>query len=313
MNLNRAKCGTLNLSGARTKEIQLRFAEIADLGNLTGTIIEGDLDLEMSKIGGNLFLRDGAQFKCVYLWDATVRGTISVRNASFGGILDMDGVSAGAVSLSTNVVCSKGVKLTAAHIAQDVEFVGATFCGVVDLTDARIGSSLVLDSHNLSGSACSENAELILKDATAQSFSISRDQIVDRWPRRTDLNGFEYRRVMGFADDRTVTEGVGRDRTFLIQWLAKDRLYTTQPYQQLAEVLVDQGEVGEGNKVLFAGRERKRKESTGFRRVGYELLKWTIGYGIGAGRLCGLLLSLSWEHLYLLPSYISTGQDRALG
>jgi len=45
---------------------------------------------------------------------------------------------------------------------------------------------------------------------------------------------------------------------------------------------MDRGDRDLSERILFAGQERKRKGTRGIRRVGYEALKWTIGYGIGA-------------------------------
>jgi uncharacterized protein YjbI with pentapeptide repeats len=89
INLSRAKCRMLNLSGARTTDIELRFADIEGVVNLTGTIVDGVLDMEMIAVSGNLFLRDRARFGRVYLWDAKVRGTIEARGAVFNELLDI--------------------------------------------------------------------------------------------------------------------------------------------------------------------------------------------------------------------------------
>jgi uncharacterized protein YjbI with pentapeptide repeats len=283
VNLSRAKCRVLNLSGARTADIELRFADIGDLVNLTGTIVDGVLDMEMIAVGGNLFLRDHAKFGRVYLWDAKVRGTIEARRAVFDRLLDMNGVSAGSIWLQGDARFNDGVKLTNARVEQSVELTGAHFRGLVDLTGAEIGSSLIVSSSERGTARWDADAELILQNASVGAVQVGiSDEMAagDCWPEKLQLNGFTYRRLS--EPHPSTSRKPSRNSDGFIRWLARDWRPSHQPYLQLANVLIDRGDTDESERVLFAGQERKRQGARGIRRVGYEALKWTIGYGIGA-------------------------------
>jgi uncharacterized protein YjbI with pentapeptide repeats len=291
VNLNRAKCRVLNLSGARIADIDLRFADIEDLANLTGTIVDGVLDMEMITIGGNLFLRDRAKFGRVYLWDANVRGTIEARGAVFNELFDMNGVRAGFIWLQGDARFNDGIKLTNARVEQSIELAGAHFRGPVDLTGGEIGSSLIVSSSERGRATWDACAELILQNTTVDTVQVGISEEMatgDCWPERLQLNGFRYRRL---SKPYPSTERKPiRDSDGFIRWLARDWRPSNQPYQQLARALIDCGDLDEAERVLFAGQERKREGARGIRRVGYEVLKWTIGYGIGAR----YFLSLAW-------------------
>lgn len=281
--LNRAKCRMLNLSGARTADIELRFADIGDLVNLTGTIVDGVLDMEMLSVGGNLFLRDRAKFGRVYLWDAKVRGTIEARGVVFDGLLDMNGVSAGSIWLQSGARFNDGVKLTNACVEQSIELAGAHFRGLVDLTGCEIGSALTVGSSERGTATWDADAELILQNASVDAVQVGISDEMgagDCWPEKLQLNGLRYRRLS--KPYPSTSRKPSRDADGFIRWLARDRPPSHQPYQQLSSVLTDRGDLDESERVLFAGQERKRSAARGIRRVGYEALKWTIGYGIGA-------------------------------
>lgn len=80
-----------------------------------------------------------------------------------------------------------------------------------------------------------------------------------------------------------------------IDWLARDRTFSSQPYNQLATVLIAAGRGAAADDILFAGRERERDETwsrsdIGFWQwlwhdfpswVGLTFLSCVGGYGIG--------------------------------
>src|SRR5262245_45075742 len=62
-------------------------------------------------------------------------------------------------------------------------------------------------------------------------------------------------------------------------WFAKQKSFSPQPYEQLALVFQNQGRDDEARAIRYAGRERERSESGGFRYAWLTMLDWTIGYG----------------------------------
>jgi hypothetical protein len=104
------------------------------------------------------------------------------------------------------------------------------------------------------------------------------------WPKHLDLDGFGYERLGGYGADPEAAIGQ-RGSKWFVDWLARDRPYTPQPYQQAVKVLRAMGHPEIADDVLYAGRERERNEA--WQRGDYprwfwlSLLSWTIGYGIG--------------------------------
>jgi hypothetical protein len=104
------------------------------------------------------------------------------------------------------------------------------------------------------------------------------------WPREIGLDGFTYSRFGGFrvGGRKSVAQ-----RTFkwFIDWLTRSEPYTPQPHHQCAKVLREMGHPEMADDVLYAGRERQRREAlhsgNNPRVTGLTLLNWFIGYGYG--------------------------------
>jgi hypothetical protein len=257
--------------------------------------------MELIDIGENLFLRDDAKFGRVYLWDARVRGTIVTRHVRFADKLDMDSIQAGHISLHTDTIISS-VNLCRSRIRQDLDVTGAVFGVGLDLTSAQIGGGLKLVSANASAQWYRDTA-LILDNASVDTIHAPRprQKRFDRgMPSTLGLNGSTYRRFVlsGPSDASSVSDHNGKA---LVAWLARAKQYSPQPYRQLADVLVRQGEVEHADRIRYAGKERERRESRWLSRAGLEVSKWTIGYGIGYR----YLRSLAWASvLTLVGSFV---------
>ena len=105
------------------------------------------------------------------------------------------------------------------------------------------------------------------------------------------LRDFRYERLLPFTD---TGERVGelRDATWYINWLARDRPYSFQPYWQLAKTLDAYGEDGKAHKVLIAGRQRLQLPWWSPERWWLWALRWVIGYGYGTGELQALVCAI---------------------
>jgi hypothetical protein len=98
------------------------------------------------------------------------------------------------------------------------------------------------------------------------------------WPSELELDGFSYDCLGGFAI-RDVRDVSGRDVKWFKEWLAKQRNYSPQPYEQLASVLVKAGHKDKADDILYAGRERERNQAGWLNWFWLTLLKIFIGYG----------------------------------
>jgi hypothetical protein len=76
-----------------------------------------------------------------------------------------------------------------------------------------------------------------------------------------------------------------RPASSYVAWLARHRPFSPQPYEQLAKVLRASGEPGKANDILYAARERQRRDYGDAGKwgkwLGMSVLKWAIGYGLG--------------------------------
>jgi hypothetical protein len=105
---------------------------------------------------------------------------------------------------------------------------------------------------------------------------------LEAWP-ALELGGCTYQQLGGLSSADHSTEMAARPRTWFIQWLEKDRIFSKQPYHQLASVLRSMGHPETADAVLYAAKERERRDSGRWtpKWWGMSLLKWTIGYGYG--------------------------------
>ena len=115
------------------------------------------------------------------------------------------------------------------------------------------------------------DAELDLRNTVV---GILEDQ-EESWPDNLKLD------LKGFSPKQLGHDATERPAKWFVDWLAKDTDYSPQPYEQIAAVLRDAGHGGKANDILYAGKERGRRQADWWSRWGQLLLKWTIGYGYG--------------------------------
>jgi hypothetical protein len=121
----------------------------------------------------------------------------------------------------------------------------------------------------------------------------------DAWPEQLQLDGFTYDRLGGFGGNSEVDSPdtdinmQSRDVNWYINWLARDRSYTPQPYEQLARAFRAAGEPTKADRILYESRGRARIEAWRERNyaawLGSSFLDWTIGYGLGTRYFRALL------------------------
>ena len=130
----------------------------------------------------------------------------------------------------------------------------------------------------------------------------------DAWPEKLELSGFTYDRFGELGSDAPIAE---RDSEWFEKWLARNETYTPEPYHQCAKVLREMGHPEMADDVLYAGRERDRKEAwrsgRKLRAAGLLSLQLLIGYGYGRRLLwrplrCALFLLLCGA---LLPDAVA--------
>ncbi len=119
-----------------------------------------------------------------------------------------------------------------------------------------------------------------------------------------------YERLGGFGSKGPENDMGRRSAEWLSkEWLERDRTYSPQPYRQLADVLRAGGHTTKANAILYAGRDRERKQAWKERKVfkwlGLSLLKVTIGYGYGARYFWSLAWAVAFVLLGVLVLYLA--------
>jgi hypothetical protein len=306
-----AFASSLGFDSARIgQDLLLDACEIRRAVNLTGITVAGDLRLSHGKfaeilgnsaqIAGNVLLiqsrangtvqLSNAQIRkslrcdetSLYIEDAT-RSTLDVRDATINGdVFLANGFhSAGEVDLTgatidRNLVLSSGTFLNPSGYALEADSVrikGSVLLtrdfratGTVDFKNAIVTNRLIVR-----GIQRIPKFALDLRLAKVGTLLNAKDS----WP--TDgnlfLQGFKYD-VIDFNAPLTANDQV--------KWLRRDReaIFSSQPYQQLANVFTSMGMDQEAVKVLILKNHDTGKHLSGpVKWFWYDLIGPVIGYG----------------------------------
>ena len=235
-----------------------------DEASFAETVYAGGLN-----VGRDLFMRRGAEF----------RGEIFLIGARVGALLELRYAKAWFVDLSW-------AEVTGLHTdglrwwCED----GKPLNGIADhsLTLGKLGSQVPRCER-------SDGADLpkfILRNVHVGAFQDDPDA----WPPSLDLEGFSYDRLGGIAGvSKLANSGRAdmrkRSPDEWTDWLARDRIFSTQPYSQLSSVLAAAGHRDGAEAIQFVGRQRERGEARARGDLGswawLTLFSLVAGYGIG--------------------------------
>ena len=272
--------GILLMQNAEFKEIRLRGSKVGGQLSMLGSKFDGMLSMNSASVGSHLFMSKKAEFKNVDLIASKIGGGLDMKNSTFEGKLDMSSTSIEGDLLMLKAQLNRPADLSFLIINNNLDARGATLNGL-DLRGARIEGELRL---GLWGAKKTEwkgsSPKITLRNARVGALQ----DTVDSWPDNLEreFGGFIYQRLGGFATSETEMP-YHRESKWFIEWLAKDKSYSPQPYRHLASVLRGAGHGEMADDILYANREREHRES------GPSQLKWwflwplwlVIGYGYG--------------------------------
>lgn len=261
--------GSLVMSGGRYAHAVLLGVSVGGQFELHGAEFSGGAHFQGLFVGNEMGIV-GSVFKNELVLDrAMIKAALYVRNA-FLSNARFNGMSVeGQLTFESSVI--KGdLSLDRVEVKRDV-FFSAT----------RVEAQAIITFSNFYGNLHLTEARFKVLDLRGTEVGQSVIDDDKAWPDRLELEGFTYQHIGGMG------KGVGYDRmtdrpaSWFVSWLAKQKDYSPQPYQQCAKVLREAGQPWKAAEVLYAGKERERKNSVWYRRFWLCLLKWSVGYGLG--------------------------------
>jgi hypothetical protein len=218
------------------------------------------------KVSGSIFLT--SESPDYGNGQSVAKGAISLRSASIGGSLQLD------------------PEKLAGH-----SNAGANTSVALDLTGAQLAHDLEWKPHR------AVLGEVILEDAQVGQLKDNLQVRNGHWPSACDgllrLDGFTYARIYE-------QPGVTLDKR--LEWIGSPRkpsrgkrpMFTTQPYEQLAQAYRQAGRDTEARRVAIARRRDLRRygDLTIYRRLGNWLLDNSIRYGYRTWRAVAALATL---------------------
>ncbi|MGB6175294.1 MAG: hypothetical protein WBF43_02895 [Methylocella sp.] len=285
----RSKSDLLLRDGATFKSVvRPNGAKIDGNVDMTGASFGGQLNADSLQVGGNLFMKAGAQDKAnfmdVNLNGAKIVGEISMNGAFFDGPLNVHSLQAGHDLLMRGVYCVKETVMTVAQVSGNLDLRGATLPGL-DLSGTSIDGDLELGGH---GSTVwtgqdGQPRALNLRNTHIGNLMDSKDA----WPApgQLHLDGFTFKHLGGFEGE---TGEKMREREMVWwdkKWARLDPDYSPAPYAQLFAALSSSGDHDAANDIRYRGRERERDEAWRQGKWGSWLfqtaLRDVVGYGVG--------------------------------
>jgi hypothetical protein len=278
--------------------VNLDSAKVGRTVHMDAAAFAGAVSAANISVGGDLLTDTGTTFA----------GPLTLRGASIGGSLDLAAARATSIDLSRVVaqeLVLEGLRWSCAGAASPASWpLGdarwrTARCGGADpgalpapappgLTPPALTPPSLMPPAR-TPPALTQPAlvpatpmlpTLILRNAHVEALQDG----TDTWPPLVDLEGFHYDRLGGAA-------GTGRDDmrnrqpAQWIDWLARNRPYSEQPYTQLAAVLAASGSRDTAERIQLAGREQERQQAWLRGDIGVYLwlsfLSLVAGYGIG--------------------------------
>ncbi|QKW39663.1 hypothetical protein HUT06_41215 [Actinomadura sp. NAK00032] len=294
-----------NFSNAETR--QLRFANCRMPGfdggglradgymSLSGSQIEGSVQLPRAQLSGGLRMNgtritvtDPAKWAIfsgglvvevgTFIRDAEITGGIRFVGARMNGGLFMERTvlnNPGRIALDAqNIVVEDAAELSNGFTANGtVRLRSGRFNGILSFSKARLDSSdparMALHASHIQADELLLWPEEKIKGRVSLSFS-RIDLIMDHpsvWPDELYLNGLTYQTLRGAEF---------KDR---LSWVARDKEFHLQPYEQLAAWYHGIGHDDLARKVQLAKLRARRRRLHPVAKAWNHLLDWTVGFG----------------------------------
>ncbi len=270
-------------SESKLADVTLSGAEIGSYLMIRNADISGFANFETIHIGRNFVIDEGSNFAgAISAVGARIDGDATITGSTFAEPVDFTGAKIGrSLAMARQATFNRAVHLAFAEIGANLDLTEGIF-STLDATGLRVGTEIRLATGAFAtdeGTMARWNSpsKLTLRNVSTGALQ----DLPEAWPAEVDLEGFTYERLGGFEaeppapsvpDDssdaaRTQAEPIAtdsaradishRDPKEFIDWLAKQKNYSPQPYAQLAAVLTASGHPEKARSVLFAGKSRE--------------------------------------------------------
>ena len=280
---------------AEYREANLSSVRVGHALETTRAVFGGALTLQAVELGGG-FLGQMSEYRGgLEVWDGSIGGRVLLSDSVSTGPIRADGTRIrGPVDLARGTFDS--VIVVGVAIGGSLDLTASTL-RLLDLTDTKVGGDLRLgsDATAVDWGCPRTDAWFVARDAHVRSLQDSKAS----WQSclKRELDGFEYENLRGHEAD---LEGSAylRSAGWFKQWLAGDESYSPHPYRHLSVLLRERGQKRTADSILFEAKERERRSlpwaDSG--RWWLELLRYSVGYGLGLGPL----RALGWMALLAL-------------
>ncbi len=294
--MDRAKVkASLFMRQGKFKDARLPGVRVGGSITMEGAEFQGKLAMNGADVEGDLFMTKG-RFKDAHLHGVQVGGVISMEGAEFQEKLAMDravvkgtlfmtkgrfkdarlpGVRVGGSITMEGAQFEESVIMQRTRVEEDLHLREARFKGAAELCFASVGGHVLCEGTELES--------LNLSDTKVDAFYDGRlrGDEKDSWPDDLNLDRFTYNHLRGSGDLLRSEDMTDRPVKWFVGWLKRSKPFSPQPYQQCAKVLREAGQSWKASEILFAGKDRERENSVWYRKAWLELLKWSVGYGLG--------------------------------
>jgi len=278
------------------RKLNLLWAKIGANLVMDHSTFEGDVSLGGATVGGNAYLRWGANFKGnLNLVGAKIDRNLEMNGSKFEGDVRLIRATVhGAAFLHNSAIFKGTLNLESAKIGLNLAMHGSTFEGAVDLSRCTVAGNFLLGISGPTLARWGNKASLTLRNTHVGALQgWWRDDNASAWPETYQLEGFTYDRLSSIDVEN---EAYLPDRAVrpYIKWLEHDPWSSPQPYEHLADRFHEAGEPHMGTDILYAARERQRRNAYSTvdeydypktrewsRALGLWALRVTIGYGLG--------------------------------
>lgn len=258
------------LEKSRFTDINLYLAHVKDMLVITDSTFQGTVNMNGLEVS-YLFLTNCKFHGPVDIREAHLRGQLKMDGSTFMDSLNMNSIDVDRHLFLNSIVARKDINLALAKIGSNLELSG-TPGSLVDLSNTSVGGLFRLGTK--ATTRWDPNSTLSLRNANVGSVEDKRDA----WPVNLELDGFTYT-LLGGRTAEAKEDVMTREVSWFEEWLAKQKNYSSQPYEQLANSFDKFGYKDKAREIRYASKERERSSASGLRWMSLFAQRVLIGYG----------------------------------